>query len=92
MLERRINRLMGAIVFILTTLILVACSGDSSSSSSSDENVAEESSGSSSDSGSDKNSSGVVARDSLGRPLSSSVGGQAGSSTELSSSSVGPVI
>ena len=83
---------MGAIVFILTTLILVACSGDSSSSSSSDENVAEESSGSSSDSGSDKNSSGVVARDSLGRPLSSSVGGQAGSSTELSSSSVGPVI
>ena len=44
-----------------------------------------------SDSLSEGNSSGVVVRDSLGRPLSSA-GGQGSSSTGLSSSSVGPVV
>ena len=92
MLKRRINRLMGTIVLTLATCALVACSSNDSSSSSPEENPAEDSSESSSDPRSDKNSSGVVVLDSLGRPQSSSGVGQGGSSTGLSSSSVGPVI
>ena len=83
---------MGTIVLTLATCALVACSSNDSSSSSPEENPAEDSSESSSDPRSDKNSSGVVVLDSLGRPLSSSGVGQGGSSTGLSSSSVGPVI
>ena len=83
---------MGTIVLTLATCALVACSSNDSSSSSPEENPAEDSSESSSDPRSDKNSSGVVVLDSLGRPLSSSGVSQGGSSTGLSSSSVGPVI
>ena len=83
---------MGTIVLTLATCALVACSSNDSSSSSPEENPAEDSSESSSDPHSDKNSSGVVALDSLGRPLSSSGVIQGGSSAGLSSSSVGPVV
>ena len=92
MLKGRINRLMGTVVLTFATCALVACSSHDSSSSSSEEDSAEESWESSSDPHSDKNSSGVVALDSLGRPLSSSDVIQGGFSAGLSSSSVGPVV
>ena len=100
MLERRTNRLCWAVVFIWATIFLVACSSSSSSSSDEDGLEIESSEDSESLSGtshSDKKSSGVVAVDSLGRPVSSSAtepgkdpGKEGLSST--SSSSVGAVV
>ena len=94
MLERRTNRLYGVIVFILLTFALVACSD--SSSTSSEESELELSDDTYSGSESDNYSSGAVAKDSLGRPISSSGDSQnqssGGSAGGNSSSSVGPVV
>ena len=85
------NRLFWIIVFAFCALSFEACSGHSSDSSSDDvgdEYDEEYSSGSHGD----KNSSGVVQRDSLGRPISSAGGQNGQGEPGNSSSSTGAVI
>ena len=94
------NRLFWIIISVWFAFSMQACSGNSSSSNEGvdpDEEYIDEDDDHGRSSGSrwDKHSSGVVQKDSLGRPLSSSAGdpgkpGEPGSTT--SSSSTGPVI
>ena len=85
------NRLFWIIISAWFALSLEACSGHSSGSDS-DEFIDEYSEDLSSGSHGDKNSSGVVQRDSLGRPISSAGGQNGQGDSGNSSSSTGAVI